>query len=67
MYRYKYVTLEVKEHFFGSTVTIQQHREIIDKHAAKGWRYAGYIPTKFFYKDDLYTIDLIFEAEVPDE
>ena len=39
----------------------RQHREIIDRYAAAGWRYVGYIPTKFSGEGGSKEIDLIFE------
>lgn len=41
----------------------KNHREIIDSYAEKGYRYAGYIPTRTTSSGGLLTIDLIFEIE----
>lgn len=60
MYQYKYVSTELK----GSVVDVcRVHREIIDKKAQEGWRYAGFVPTEFF-GDRIRTVDLIFEREI---
>ena len=36
---------------------------IIDKYAAQGWRYVGYLPTKISMGGVLCNIDLIFERK----
>ena len=41
----------------------QEHRAIIDQHAAQGWRYAGCIPTHISGSGVLCNLDLIFERE----
>ena len=64
MKKYEYVAVTS-----GTSVlrdVIDGHREIIDKYAAKGYRYAGYIPTKV-YRGTLYRLDLIFEIDVDEE
>lgn len=40
-----------------------EHREIIDRRAAEGWRYVGCIPTQFSGEGGTKEIDLIFEKE----
>lgn len=40
-----------------------KHREIIVKHAAEGWHYAGYVPLTFTGQGAPKEIDLIFERE----
>ena len=45
MYEYKYVPYRTGGGFwFGNN---GGHREVIDKHAAEGWRFVGYIPLAF--------------------
>ncbi len=60
MYEYKYVNV-VGEGVV--TTKFREHREIIDRHAAEGWRYAGWIPSHAA-QGDIVQIDLIFEREV---
>ena len=66
MYQYEYVSLYATGGFW-----IYQrenaHREIIDRYAAQGWRYAGYLPIKFSGDGGLKEIDLVFEKPVEDE
>ena len=41
MYQYKYVHLDTDDDFFTGPL---KHRELIDQHAAEGWRYVGFFP-----------------------
>lgn len=61
MKRYEYVTVHVGKGILGSK--LEEHRQIIDEHAAEGWRYAGYVPTFLDSNGKLYEIDLIFERD----
>lgn len=60
MYEYKYVTLYVGGGFWMNNSDCE-HRRIIDEHGEQGWRYMGYIPTKFSGEGGTKEIDLIFE------
>ena len=60
MYQYKYITLYTGGGFWLNNSTCE-HRQIIDEQAAAGWRYVGYIPTKFSGEGGNKEIDLIFE------
>lgn len=60
MYEYQYVTLYVGGGFWLNNATCE-HRAIIDQQAANGWRYVGYMPTKFSSEGGTKEIDLIFE------
>ena len=60
MYEYKYVTLYVGGGFWINNAECE-HRSVIDEHAAQGWRYVGYIPTRFSGEGGTKEIDLIFE------
>ena len=63
MYRYEYV------HLVGEGVSVtkyREHREFIDRYAAQGWRYAGWVPVHIS-KGEIVQIDLIFEKEVETE
>ena len=59
MKRYEYVTIETKG-YIGQT--IKGHREVIDRYAADGYRYAGYIPVEAI-DGNIFKLDLIFEID----
>jgi hypothetical protein len=40
------------------------HRAIIDRYAAEGWRYVGFVPSRFSGEGGMKEVDLIFEKEV---
>ena len=61
MKKYLYVNVNVNT-FFGSGT--KEHREIIDKYAAKGYRYVGYVPTHMSDHGKIIELDLIFEIDV---
>lgn len=46
---------------FGSGT--DEHRQIIDQYAAKGYRYVGYIPTDITGHGVIRQVDLIFEID----
>ena len=46
--------------FFGEES--EEHRKIIDKYAADGYRYVGYIPVYIDMNGKLKELDLIFET-----
>lgn len=64
MYEYKYVTIETGGGFWIDNADCA-HREVIDQCAAEGWRFVGYIPTRFSSQGGHKEIDLIFERPVP--
>ena len=59
MKQYEYVSVHIGK-LFGATS--EEHREIINDYAAKGWRYVGFIPTNMNDYGKLKDIDLIFET-----
>lgn len=61
MKRYKYVNIYIGK-FIGAKS--EEHRDIIDKYAAKGYRYVGYIPTKISDYGKIKAIDLVFEIDL---
>lgn len=61
MKKYEYVSVHVGKGILGSKT--EEHRKIIDEYAAKGYRYAGYVPILMDSNGKLYDIDLIFERE----
>lgn len=60
MKRYEYVSIKVGK-FIGSKS--DEHRDIIDEYAEKGYGYAGFIPTDMTDHGKIITMDLIFEIE----
>lgn len=60
MKKYEYVRLRICK-FIGSES--EEHRGIIDEYASKGYRYAGFIPTKINDGGRINELDLIFEIE----
>ena len=60
MFKYEYVKVG-NEGVFGSKFI--QHRDIIDKYAKNGYRYAGFIPIKSDSYGRIKEIDLIFEKQ----
>lgn len=60
MKKYEYVNIEIDD-FWGSCS--EEHRQIIDEYAAKGYKYAGYIPTKISFHGKIIEMDLIFEID----
>lgn len=60
MYEYQYASVKIG----GTLGARDDHRELIDRYASKGWRYVGYVPTRVVGYGALDKIDLIFEREV---
>ena len=63
MYEYKYVSVE------STGVMVPEfkgQRELIDRCAADGWRFAGWVPVRLTTANygALKVIDLIFEREI---
>lgn len=63
MKRYEYVHVEMENWGPGSSKS-GEHREIIDEYAAKGYRYAGFVPCQFGPTGKMIRMDLVFEQEV---
>jgi hypothetical protein len=61
MKKYEYKKL-ITTKFFGARLD-DQHRQIINEYAAKGYRYVGFIPTNMTEQGKIEAIDLIFEIE----
>ncbi len=60
MKKYEYVAVHIGK-FIGSKS--EEHRQIIDDYAKRGYRYVGYIPTKIDDFGKIKDIDLVFEIE----
>lgn len=62
MLLYEYEQIDVGGGLFFNNSKCK-HREVIERRAADGWRYAGWVPTEFTTGGSLSVIDLIFEKE----
>jgi hypothetical protein len=58
--RYEYVNIHIGN-FFGAKC--EEHQDIINSYAEKGFRYVGYIPTKMTDYGKIVAMDLIFETD----
>lgn len=61
MKKYEYVTVHTGR-FSGAKS--EEHRDIIDQYAARGWRYVGFIPVSMDSYGRLKDMDLVFEMEL---
>lgn len=61
MKKYEYVSLSYSSSNMVMA-SMNQHREIIDQYAQKGYTYIGMIPTEISANGCIRKIDLIFEA-----
>ena len=61
MKKYEYVQVHINK-FIGAKS--EEHREIIDDYAARGYRYVGYIPTIISDYGKIKDMDLIFEKDI---
>lgn len=61
-YFYEYVPLHTGGGFWIDNAA-SEHRDIITEYAQQGWRYVGFVPTKFSSEGGIKEIDLIFEKE----
>ena len=59
MYEYKYVSVDREGWIFSG---FQSYRDAIDKEAAEGWRYTGWVPVDIT-NGAMTRIDLVFERE----
>lgn len=62
MKKYEYVNVDYKMKDLVMA-SVMEHREIIDKFAGQGYRYAGMIPTEINASGCVRKMDLIFEIE----
>lgn len=60
MKQYEYVAVHVGKLFGAKS---EDHREIIDEYARKGYRYVGFIPTNITDYGKFTDMDLIFEID----
>jgi len=60
MKKYEYVSVHVGK-FVGAKS--ENHRQIIDEYAARGYRFVGYIPTNMSDYGKIKDMDLVFELD----
>lgn len=60
MKKYEYVQVHIGKLVGAKS---EEHRRIIDEYAAKGYRYAGFIPTNMSDYGKIKDMDLIFERD----
>ena len=60
MKKYEYVNVNIQK-FIGSRS--EEHRQIIDEYASKGYKYVGYIPTEMTGHGQILMMDLVFEID----
>ena len=58
---YEYVKVEMEQSGIIRKVKCTRHREIINEYASNGYRYAGFVPTKFDEGGIMLEMDLVFE------
>lgn len=63
MKEYTYVDVQIGKFFFSSS---ENHRAIINEHAAQGWRYVGFVPTDIDGHGRITAMDLVFERDRDD-
>lgn len=61
MKKYEYVTVHAGT-FVGAS--FEEHRDVIDRYAAQGWRYVGFIPVNMDGYGRLRDMDLVFETDL---
>ncbi len=62
MKQYQYVTIELENNKL-TTAKTTAHRDVIDKYASEGFRYAGYVPCVIGPSGKILSMDLIFEKD----
>ena len=61
MKRYEYVSIHTGKVFGAKS---EEHRQIIDEYAKRGYRYIGCIPTVMTDYGKIKDMDLVFELDV---
>ena len=61
MKKYEYVSVHIGKLVGAKS---EEHRQIIDEYAKKGYRYVGYIPTVISDYGKIKDMDLIFEMDI---
>ncbi len=60
MKQYEYVNIKISK-FIGAKS--EEHRQIIDEYAKRGYRYVGFIPTNINDYGKIKEMDLVFEID----
>ena len=60
MKQYEYVHLKINR-FAGAK--LEDHRQIVDEYARRGFRYVGFLPTSISDYGKIKELDLIFEND----
>lgn len=67
MLQYEFERIDCGYSLFGGVgLETVEHRELILRRAADGWRYVGFVPAKQRAGGFLAEIDLVFEKETED-
>ncbi len=68
-YRFETISTNIGGYGFigGMRVDTEDHRAVIQRMAAEGWRYAGFLPTSQRGTGHIEEMDLIFEREREEE
>lgn len=61
MKRYEYVNVHVGKLIGAKS---EEHRQIIDDYAKRGYRYVGFIPTDISDYGKIKDMDLVFELDI---
>ncbi len=61
-YSYQYVPVRNSRNVWTGSGAQTAHREVINDYARRGFRYAGYVPTKINSEGQIVEMDLIFES-----
>jgi hypothetical protein len=68
MYKYEYEKVDCSLSGWGigggNVYEIDDYKSVINRRAASGWRYVGYVPTKQRGTGHVQEIELIFEKEI---
>lgn len=59
-YEYRYESVDTGGGFFFDNADCG-HRGVIDAYAKEGWRFAGFVPTRFSSYGGIKALDLVFE------
>ena len=60
MKKYEYVNVRINKVIGARS---EEHRRIINEYAAKGYRYAGFVPTEISDYGKIKEMDLVFEKD----